>query len=406
MKAVGIKDGKGDANALFIEDGIPDPTPKEGEVLVRIRAFGLNRMDTMQREGNYPALPHWGDVLGVEFGGEVEQLGQGCTQFSKGEKVFSLAYGGCYAEKKCVSEKMLMKMPDNMSFEEAAGTPETYFTALQAVYLLGDMQPGKTALIHAGASGVGLSAIQIAKTLGASKVFVTAGTDDKCQICKSVGADVAINYRTSDFAEVIDKETDGRGVDLIVDMVGRDYWNRNVKIAAVDSRIVIVALLSGSKLDDFDLKHIMPRRICLMTTTLRTRSSAYQVNLRNTFVEKILPALSNGSAKTIVDTRFSIGKMFQKPTRGWKPTSMLGRSSARSHDGCWDGGSAAIGTAFLHCSRTAYAIHRRLVSNLVICECDQSQEHLGIPQPHSIVARQSFPVSQRPAQCVANQCQR
>ena len=304
MKAVGIKDGKGDANALFIEDGITDPVPKEGEVLVRIRAFGLNRMDTMQREGNYPALPHWGSILGVEFAGEVEQLGQGCTQFSKGDKVFSLVYGGAYAEKKCVSEKMLMRMPPNMSFEEAAGTPETYFTALQAVDLLGDMQPGKTALIHAGASGVGLSAIQIAKTLGASKVFATAGTDEKCKICESVGADVAINYRNTDFAQVIEKETGGRGVDLIVDMVGRDYWSRNIQIAAVDSRIVIVALLSGSKIDNFDLRQLMPRRICLMTTTLRTRAAAYQVNLRNTFVEKILPALSNGTAKTVVDKVF------------------------------------------------------------------------------------------------------
>ena len=304
MKAVGIKDGKGDANALFIEDGIPDPTPKEGEVLVRIRAFGLNRMDTMQREGNYPALPHWGSILGVEFAGEVEQLGQGCTHFSKGDRVFSLVYGAAYAEKKCVSEKMLMRMPPNMSFEEAAGTPETYFTALQAVDLLGDMQPGKTALIHAGASGVGLSAIQIAKTLGASKVFATAGTDEKCKICESVGADVAINYRNTDFAQVIEKETGGRGVDLIVDMVGRDYWSRNIQIAAVDCRMVIVALLSGSKIDNFDLRQLMPRRICLMTTTLRTREAAYQVNLRNTFVEKILPALSNGTAKTVVDKVF------------------------------------------------------------------------------------------------------
>ena len=304
MKAVGIKNGKGDADALFIEDGIPDPTPKEGEVLVRIRAFGLNRMDTMQRQGNYPALPHWGNILGVEFAGEVEQLGQSCTQFSKGDKVFSLAYGGCYAEKKCVSEKMLMRMPPNMSFEEAAGTPETYYTALQAVDLLGDMQPGKTALIHAGASGVGLSAIQIAKTLGASKVFATAGTDEKCQICKSVGADVAINYRTTDFAEVVDTETGGRGVDLIVDMVGRDYWSRNIQIAAIDCRIAIVAMLSGGKIEDFDLRQLLPKRIWVMGTTLRTRDAAYQINLRNRFVEKILPALSDGTAKTIVDKVF------------------------------------------------------------------------------------------------------
>lgn len=302
MRAIGIKSGKGDADALFIEDGVPDPKVEKDKILIRIKAFGLNRMDTMQREGNYPALPHWGNILGVEFGGEVEQLGPDCTgNFKKGDRVFSLAYGGAYSEKIAVSEKMLMHMPSNMSFEEAAGTPETYFTALQAVWQLGNMQPGKTALIHAGASGVGLSAIQVAKTLGASKVFVTAGSDEKCNMCKSVGADVAINYRTTDFANVVEKETNGKGVDLIVDMVGKDYWAKNVKCAAIDSRISIVAMLSGNKVDDFDLGMLLRKRIWLMGTTLRTRDASYQVDLRNTFVEKILPALKDGSAKTIVD---------------------------------------------------------------------------------------------------------
>lgn len=302
MRAVGIKNGKGKADALFIEDGVLDPVLDKDKILVRIKAFGLNRMDTMQREGNYPALPHWGDILGVEFGGEVEQLGPDCTnQFKQGDRVFSLAYGGAYSEKICVSEKMLMHMPPNMSFEEAAGTPETYFTALQAVSLLGDMQPGKTALIHAGASGVGLSAIQIAKTLGASKVFATAGSDEKCEKCKSVGADVAINYRTTDFAEVVKKETDSRGVDLIVDMVGKDYWSKNISIAAIDCRISIVAMLSGGTVDGFELGQLLRKRIWLMGTTLRARDPAYQVNLRNTFVEKILPALKDGRAKTVID---------------------------------------------------------------------------------------------------------
>ena len=302
MKAVGIRNGKGDANALFIEDNVPDPIVEKDKILVRIKAFGLNRMDTMQREGNYPARPHWGDILGVEFGGTVEEIGPDCgNDFKVGDRVFSLVYGGAYAEKVSVSEKMLMHMPENLSFEEAAGTPETYYTALQAVDLLGDVQKGKTVLIHAGASGVGLSAIQIAKTLGASKVFATAGSDEKCKICESVGADVGINYKTTDFATVIEKETNGKGVDIIVDMVGRDYWARNIQIAGVDSRIVIVAMLSGGQIDDFNLRQLMGKRIGILTTTLRTREVDYQINLRNRFVERMLPALANGEAKTIVD---------------------------------------------------------------------------------------------------------
>jgi NADPH:quinone reductase-like Zn-dependent oxidoreductase len=231
----------------------------------------------------------------------VEQLGPDCAgDFSKGDRVFSLAYGGAYAEKICVSEKMLMHMPPDLSFEEAAGTPETYYTALQAVDQLGEMRPGKTALIHAGASGVGLSAIQVAKTLGALKVFATAGTDEKCRMCESVGATVGINYRTTDFASVVEKETDERGVDLIVDMVGRDYWSRNVQVAAIDARIAIVALLSGGKFE-IDLRQLMGKRIWITTTTLRTREPDYQIDLRNTFVKKIMPAFKDGSAKTIVD---------------------------------------------------------------------------------------------------------
>lgn len=164
MRAVGVRNGKGNADALFIEDDVPDPQPVSDKIVVRIRAFGLNRMDINQREGRYPypIPPHWGNIIGVEYSGIVEALGPDCKQdFQAGEKVFGLAYGGAYAQKIAVSEKMLMRMPEKLSFEEAAGAPETYFTALQAVHLLGDLQPGKNVLVHAGASGVGLSAIQV-----------------------------------------------------------------------------------------------------------------------------------------------------------------------------------------------------------------------------------------------------
>ncbi|PYH89950.1 quinone oxidoreductase putative [Aspergillus ellipticus CBS 707.79] len=303
MKAVGVKNGKGNADALFLED-VADPVPTGSRVLVRIHAFGLNRMDIMQREDRYPypLLPESGKIMGVEFSGTVEGKGPDCSDdFQVGDKVFGLAYGGAYAQKIPVSEKMLMHLPANLSFEEAAGIPETFFTAIQAVHLVGDLQPGQSVLIHAGASGVGQSAIQVAKVGGASQIFTTAGSDQKCELCRSLGADFAVNYRAEDFADVVKRETNGRGVDLIIDLVGRDYFHRNTAAAAMDSRMVLVAALSGSKVDDFDLRALLNKRIWLLATTLRTRDADYQGKLRDLFCQKILPHIKAGEVKTTVD---------------------------------------------------------------------------------------------------------
>ncbi|KKY27698.1 putative quinone oxidoreductase [Phaeomoniella chlamydospora] len=310
MKAVGVLNGKGNADALFIEDNVPDPVPKSGYILVSIKAFGLNRMDIMQREDRYPypLLPESGKIMGVEFSGIVLELGADCSAgFNPGDKVFGLAYGGAlppnwqYAEKISVSERMLMHMPSNMNFETAAGIPETYFTAIQAIHLVGGLEKGQSVLIHAGASGVGQAAIQIAKHGGASKVYVTAGTPEKCQLCTSLGADVAICYRTEDFAKVIEQDTDGRGVDLVIDLVGRDYWHRNMASLAMDSKMVLVAAMSGNMVDDFNLRALLNKRIWVMATTLRTRNTEYQGRLRDKFVEVALPYLTSGEMKITVD---------------------------------------------------------------------------------------------------------
>lgn len=223
-----------------------------------------NRMDIMQREDRYPypLLPESGKIMGVEFSGVVDAIGPQCQRdFKSGDEVFGLAYGGAYAQKIAVCEKMLMHKPSNLSFEEAAGIPETFFTAIQAVHLVGNLQPGQTVLIHAGASGVGQSAIQVAKLGKAAQIFTTAGTNEKCELCKSLGATIAINYKEKDFAEVISSATDGRGVDLIIDLVGRDYWDRNTATAAMDSRIVLVAALSGSHVEKFDLRALLNKRL-------------------------------------------------------------------------------------------------------------------------------------------------
>ncbi|KAJ5729541.1 quinone oxidoreductase [Penicillium malachiteum] len=309
MRAVSVRNGKGDADALFVDPNVPDPILGPGKILVEIHSFGLNRMDIMQREDRYPypLLPESGTIMGVEFSGIVEGKGDDRSdRFSLGDRVFGLAYGGAYAERIVVSEKMLMHLPSNLSFLEAAGIPETFFTAIQAIFLVGDLKPGQTVLIHAGASGVGQSAIQLAKVGGASKIFTTAGSEEKCDLCKSLGADVAVNYRSGDdFAETVERETNGRGVDLIVDLVGRNYFHQNMKSAAMDSRMVIVAAMSGSKVDDFDIRSLMNKRIWLMATTLRTRDATYQGQVRDTFLEKVMPHLVSGEIKVTVDKVYS-----------------------------------------------------------------------------------------------------
>ncbi|KAJ5651480.1 uncharacterized protein N7484_005203 [Penicillium longicatenatum] len=309
MRAVSVKNGKGDADAMFIDANVPEPILANESILVRVEAFGLNRMDIMQREDRYPypLLPESGKIMGVEFSGIVEKRGEGCTErFSPGDKVFGLAYGGAYAEKIVVSERMLMPLPPSLSFIEAAGIPETFFTAIQAIFLVGNLQRGQTVLIHAGASGVGQSAIQLARLGGASKIFTTAGSDEKCSLCKSLGAHFATNYKSGDdFAQVVEKETNGRGVDLIVDLVGRNYLHQNMKSAAMDSRMVLVAALSGSKVDDFDLRALLNKRIWLMATTLRTRDAVYQGQVRDVFLEKVMPHLENGEVRVTVDRAYS-----------------------------------------------------------------------------------------------------
>ncbi|KAL5352773.1 hypothetical protein ACLOAV_002721 [Pseudogymnoascus australis] len=307
MKAIGIKNGRGNADAFFIEDNVPDPIASSGRILVAIKAFGLNRMDIMQREDKYPypLLPESGKILGVEFSGLVEEVGPNCKSDVPKE----------YAEKISVSETMIMHIPDTMSFETAAGIPETYFTAIQAIHLVGGLEPGQSVLIHAGASGVGQAAIQVAKLGGASKVIVTAGTDAKCDLCRSLGADVAINYHTENFADVVERETGGAGINLIIDLVGQNYWHANTASAAKEGKIVLVAAMSGSIIDGFDLRALLNKRLWVLATTLRTRDSTYQGKLRDKFVDVALDNLRTGRMRITVDKVFPWGDIAEAHKR-------------------------------------------------------------------------------------------
>ncbi|KAF3057995.1 Quinone oxidoreductase PIG3 [Daldinia childiae] len=303
MKAVEVKGGKGPATSLFINPQTPKPEPKEGDALVRVKAFGLNRMDLIQREGRYPLPPQAPSTLGVEFSGTIESFGPGSHgDFKVGDAVFGLAYGGAYAEYIAVSSKMLLHKPDSFSWETAAAIPETWITATQALHLVGEFTAGKTVLWHAGASGVSIAGIQLSLDSGASAVYATAGTDEKCRfIERELGATKAFNYKTQDWVEEILEATDDKGVDLIIDFIGGSYFQQNLMVAAIDAHWVALGLMGGANLDRVDYSMLLYKRIRLEGSTLRSRDIDYQGRLRDKLAEYI-PHFESGKLKVLIDT--------------------------------------------------------------------------------------------------------
>jgi len=308
MRAVDIKDGKGPISALFINPDIPKPTPKNSQALVKVKAFGLNRMDLLQREGHYPLPPQAPLTLGVEFSGTIEAFG--CEPergFNVGDEVFGLAYGGAYAEYIAVSTHMLVHKPKELSWEEAAGIPETWITATQALYLIGDYKPGRSVLWHAGASSVSIAGIQLAKGDGASAVYVTASSQEKIDFCKSLGATEGFNYKTGDWAQELLKYTDGKGVDLIVDFIGAGYFDQNLEAAARDGHIVALGNMGGSVVEKpVDISRFLRKRLRYEGSSLRSRDEDYQGKLRDQLVEHALPKFIDGSFKVIVEKVFKM----------------------------------------------------------------------------------------------------
>ncbi|XXH03539.1 hypothetical protein Hte_009944 [Hypoxylon texense] len=303
MKAVDIKNGKGPATSLFINPQTPKPEPKAGDALVRVKAFGLNRMDLLQREGRYPMPPNAPTVLGVEFSGTVEAFGPGPHgDFRVGDAVFGLAYGGAYAEYIAVSTKMLLHKPDSFAWETAAGIPETWITATQALHLIGEFAPGRSVLWHAGASGVSIAGIQLSRDAGAGAIYATAGSDEKCRFVeRELGATKCFNYRTQDWAKGILEATGGKGVDLIVDFIGASYFQKNLTVAARDARWVTLGLMGGAVLDGVDYSMLLIKRLRLEGSTLRSRDTDYQGRLRDKLAEHI-PHFESGKLKALIDT--------------------------------------------------------------------------------------------------------
>ena len=280
----------------------PTPEPGLNEVRIRVQAAGVNRPDLMQRQGKYPPPPGASDIPGLELAGIVESVGPVLegepSRWAPGDSVCALVAGGGYAEYAIAPSPQCLPVPAGMGPVTAAAVPETYFTVWTNVFQRGQLATGETILIHGGSSGIGTTAIQLARAFG-GVVYATAGTDEKCRACEHLGAQ-AINYKTSDFVEAVSQLTSGRGVNLILDMVGGDYFERNLKTLAIDGRLVQIGLQAGS-CSKIDLRLMMQRRLTLTGSTLRTRSVAEKAMIARDLEKHVWPLLASGTVKPVID---------------------------------------------------------------------------------------------------------
>jgi NADPH2:quinone reductase len=282
------------------------PTPGAGEVLVKVAAAGVNRPDVMQRMGLYPPPAGASDIPGLEIAGEVVALGPGVERWKPGDKVAALVAGGGYAQFCPVHETNALPAINPLSLVEAAAIPETFFTVWHNVFERGRLESGETLLIHGGSSGIGTTAIQLAKAFGA-KVITTAGSPEKCEACRELGADVAVNYRTEDFVAAVKEATGGKGAELIVDMVGGDYIGRNYEAAAVEGRIVQIAF-QGSPKTNVDFRRLMFKRLTHTGSTLRARSVADKAAIARAVEHKVWPLIAAGKVRPVIYKTFGLAE--------------------------------------------------------------------------------------------------
>jgi NADPH:quinone reductase len=284
----------------------PVPQPAAGEVLVRVVAAGVNRPDVMQRQGRYPPPPGASDIPGLEIAGEIVALGPNVSNLTVGAKVTALLSGGGYAAYAVAAAPLCLPIPDGVSMVEAAAIPETFFTVWTNLFERGGCKAGETVLIHGGTSGIGTTAIQLATAWGA-RVFATAGSAEKARACERFGAVRGIDYRTEDFVEVIRQETAGRGVDLILDMVGGSYLARNLEAAAVEGRLVVISLIGGARAE-INLNTIMSKRLTLTGSTLRIRTVAQKAVVAEGVRRNVWPLLAAGRVRPIIHATFPLAQ--------------------------------------------------------------------------------------------------
>jgi NADPH2:quinone reductase len=304
MTVIGIR-APGGPEMLAAEQR-PLPQPAEGEVLVKVAAAGVNRPDVMQRQGLYPPPEGASDIPGLEIAGEVVALGAGVTRWTRGDKVMALVVGGGYAEFCPAHESHCLPVPSGLTLIEAAAIPETFFTVWHNAFERGALKRGETLLVHGGSSGIGTTAIQLARELGA-RVITTAGSPEKLAACRKLGAAVAVNYKTEDFVAATKAATDGKGADVILDMIGGDYIARNYEAAAVEGRVVQIAFQESPKAT-VDFRRIMFKRLTHTGSTLRARSIPDKAAIARAVEKNVLPLIAAGKVKPLIDSTFPLAQ--------------------------------------------------------------------------------------------------
>ncbi len=295
----------GDADVMRLAE-CERPTPAANEVLIRVIAAGVNRPDVIQRQGFYPAPPDASPILGLEVAGEIAALGDDVSQWQVGDRVCALVNGGGYAEYAVAPASQCLPVPKGLDMERAAALPETFFTVWSNVFQRCGLRSGEILLVHGGASGIGTTAIQLATALGA-RVFTTVGNDDKVRACEQLGAEHAINYRKADFYSVLKERLGKRGVDVILDIVGGDYIEKNIKLAAIEGRIVNIAFLQGS-VAEVNFMPVMLKRLTLTGSTLRPQSEAQKAELARQLRERAWPLLESGAVAPVIAATFALDK--------------------------------------------------------------------------------------------------
>jgi NADPH2:quinone reductase len=298
MRAIEIKDG-----ALELTER-PIPVPASYQVLIKVAAAGVNRPDIMQRKGLYPAPKDTSDIPGLEVAGIIYATGEAVTHLNSGDAVCALVTGGGYADYCLASASHCLPIPEGLSLVQAAALPETFFTVWSNIFDRAHLLPTDTLLVHGGSSGIGTTAIQLAKAFH-SKVIVTAGSDAKCQFCMDLGADAAINYKEQDFAKEINSITNDRGVDVILDMIGGDYFPRNLKCMAYDGRLLQIAIQNGAKAE-INLLPIMLKRLTITGSTLRARDDHFKADIARKLYENVWPLLETGKIKPVIHSTFAL----------------------------------------------------------------------------------------------------
>ena len=310
MRAVVLEE-KGGPEVLQIRE-VPDPVPGPDELLVDVVSTAVNRADLLQRMGLYPGPPAAHEIPGLEFAGRVAAVGERVTEHAVGDAVMGIQNGGCYAEKLTVPERQAMAVPDALPLSDAGAFPEVFITAWDALVRQSGLTSGRWALVHAGASGVGTAAIQIAKTLGA-RIAVTASAG-KHDVCHALGADLVIDYANEDFVERVREVTDGVGVDVVLDVIGGDYLPRNVAAVALGGRIIQVGVMAAKPVP-FDVGSLLMKRASVTGTTLRARPIEEKIAITQEFAAQLLPHVASGALKPVIDSRYALDDVAAAHTR-------------------------------------------------------------------------------------------